>query len=436
MPVVLRESAGSMSLSRKRQLAPGLAHLRWLRWAAVLMQFVIMVGLSLVPGSSVPLTAMLGVLGVMALSNLWLARSAQGQSNPDLLGVVLLGDVLGLTILLWGSGGPANPFSVCYLIQITLAAVLGTGRWLWWVLLGSCLGFAALFLWHVPLPAELGGHGHGHHGGAGSYSVHLELMWIAFALVGTTIAVSVSRLSRALSWEQERREKSARLLGMAALAAGAAHEIGNPLGTIRMAASELERSMRKGNAPSADLQDIQLIELEVVRATSVLKRMASAAGELQGEGMAPAKLAEVFEKVVRDERSGPASIELLLPEEPGTVCWPLGAVAQALSQLLRNAVQVSDGTPVRCEIESHPQRVVVCITDQGPGIDPGVLARVGEPFLSGEASRGMGLGLFIAKSLIEQLGGRLELKRLRPQGTLAWVELPRRVGERSADERN
>lgn len=417
----------------QKQQAPGLALLCWLRWAAVFMQAAIMVGLSMVPGSAVPLAAMLAVLTLIAGSNLWLARQTQVDRSSNLLGAVLLADVLGLTFLLWGSGGPANPFSVFYLIQITLAAVLGTGRWLWLVLLSSCLGFAALFLWHVPLPAELGGHGHGHHGGTGSYSVHLQLMWIAFALVGTTIAISVSRLSKALSWEQERREKSARLLGMAALAAGAAHEIGNPLGTIRMAASELERSMRKGKAPAGDLQDIQLIEQEVVRATSVLKRMASAAGELQGEGMAPAKLADFFRGVAKAEGGELESIELVMPEDAGIVRWPLGAVGQAISQLLRNAVQVSDGRPVRCQVESHAERVEIYISDQGPGMDPELVARVGEPFLSGDASRGMGLGLFIAKSLIEQLQGQLELRRVKPRGTLAWVELPRRVGERGQD---
>lgn len=421
-----------MTNQSKIQQAPGLAHLCWLRWAAVFMQSIIMIGLYLVPGSAVPLKAMLAVLAAIALSNLWLARRTKAQTNSTLLGAILLADVLGLTILLWGSGGPANPFSVFYLIQITLAAVLGTGRWLWGVLLGSCLGFAALFLWHVPLPAELGGHGH--HGGAGSYSVHLQLMWIAFALVGATIAISVSRLSRALSWEQERREKSARLLGMAALAAGAAHEIGNPLGTIRIAASELERSMRTGAAPAQDLEDIQLIEQEVVRATSVLKRMASAAGELQGEGMAPADLAEFFRQLVRAECSEPDAIELLLPDDAGVVRWPLGAVGQAVSQLLRNGVQVSEGQPVRCQVETHPDRIEIYISDQGPGMDAALLARVGEPFLSGDASRGMGLGLFIAKSLIEQLHGQLELKRVKPKGTLAWVELPRRVGERGSHE--
>lgn len=91
---------------------------------------------------------------------------------------------------------------------------------------------------------------------------------------------------------------------------------------------------------------------------------------------------------------------------------------------------------MRCEIESHPERVEIRITDRGPGIDAEILARVGEPFLSGEASRGMGLGLFIAKALIEQLQGRLDIRRLRPRGTLAFVELPRRVGEVGRDERN
>lgn len=420
-----------MIASAQRAYAPGLAHLCRLRWAAVLMQSILLGALSLVGDSQVPMMAMVAVIVATALSNLWLSRQSDLGPESSVIGAVLLADVVALTVLLWGTGGPANPFSVFYLIQVTLAAVLGTSRWLWVVLVASCVGFALLFLWHVPLPAHLGGHGHhGHHGGSsGSYSVHLQLMWIAFALVATTIAISVSRLSKALRWEQERQEKSARLLGMAALAAGAAHEIGNPLGTIRIAASELERSMRKGQAPAGDLEDIQLIELEVTRATSVLQRMASAAGELQGEALAPADLEEFFKSVVRAESEGAGSIELSVKGESGELRWPLGAVRQAFSQLLRNAVQASEGQPVRCEVRAGRDEIEVRIEDKGPGMDLELLARVGEPFLSSGDGRGMGLGLFIAKSLIEQLQGELEIQRLKPCGTLARVQLPRWVGE-------
>lgn len=420
-----------MIASAQRAYAPGLAHLCRLRWVAVVMQSVLLGALSMVPDSQVPMLAMIGVIVATAISNLWLMRQSDLGPESSVIGAVLLGDVLALTVLLWGTGGPANPFSVFYLIQVTLAAVLGTSRWLWMVLVASCVGFALLFLWHVPLPAHLGGHGHhGHHGGSsGSYSVHLQLMWIAFALVATTIAISVSRLSKALRWEQERQEKSARLLGMAALAAGAAHEIGNPLGTIRIAASELERSMRKGQAPAGDLQDIQLIELEVTRATSVLKRMASAAGELQGEALAPADLEEFFQSVVDGESEGEGSILLSFQGERGELRWPLGAARQAFSQLLRNAVQASEGQAVQCQVRAGRDGIEVRIEDRGPGMDPALLARVGEPFLSSGDGRGMGLGLFIAKSLIEQLHGELEIQRVKPRGTLARVQLPRWVGE-------
>lgn len=420
---------------QQQQHAPGVAHLCRLRWVAIFVQLLILLGLSFVDGSKVPLTAMLVVLVTVAASNLWLGRQKGLQGSSPQIGAILLADVVSLTVLLWGTGGPANPFSVFYLVQITLAAVLGAGMWMWAVLLSSCLGFAGLFLWHVPLPAQLGGHGHGgHHGGAGSYSVHLQLMWFAFALVGTAIAVSVSRLSKALLWEQERQEKSARLLGLAALAAGAAHEIGNPLGTIRIAASELERSMKAGDTPPQDLEDIQLIEHEVTRATSVLKRMASAAGELQGEGMAPADLAEFFRGMVADEIGEAGQIELDLPEAAGEVHWPLGAVRQALSQLLRNAVQASEGKKVQCWVRVSEHEVRIRVQDEGPGLDPSLLARVGEPFLSSGkgAGEGMGLGLFIAKSLIEQLQGQLELENRKPRGALAKVVLPRRVGEGQA----
>lgn len=417
-----------MIVSSSREHAPGLSHLCHLRWAAVIMQAMLVIGLSCVSGSQVPTWAMLSVLVATAMSNVWLARQLHLVGSSPIIGAILLVDVLALTVLLWGTGGPANPFSVFYLIHVTLAAVLGTGRWLWLVLLVACTGFALLFLWHVPLPAHLGGHGHHGHGSSGSYSVHLQLMWIAFALVGSTIAVSVSRLSKALIWEQERREKSARLLGMAALAAGAAHEIGNPLGTIRIAASELERSMRKGQAPRADLQDIQLIEQEVTRATSVLQRMASAAGELQGEGLAPADLQGLVKEVVQEEGGAEKGIELFFEGEPGAVRWPVGAVSQALSQLLRNAVQASAGQQVQVTVRASAERIVVAVQDQGPGMSADLLARVGEPFLTSREGQGMGLGLFIAKSLIDQLQGELEITRIKTGGTLARVELPRSVG--------
>lgn len=411
----------------EREQPPGIAHLCTSRWVALLMQGGVLLGLSQVEGARVPWAPLLSVLLLIALSNWWLARQKGISPRSSTIGALLLIDVVALTILLWGTGGPANPFSVSYLVQVTLAAVLATGPWMWSVLLASCLGFATLFWWHVPLPPALGGHGH--HGGQGSYSVHLQLMWLAFALVGSAIAISVSRLSRALAWEQERQEKSARLLGMAALAAGAAHEIGNPLGTIRIAASELERDMKKKGSDAEQLADIELIGQEVTRASAVLQKMASAAGELQGEGLAPSGVRDFVNSLLEEEGCAHEQVVLEIEGGEATLRWPLAAVRQALSQLLRNAIQASAGKPVRCRVISDAQRVQISFEDQGPGMNPDLLSRVGEPFLTTREGTGMGLGLFIAKSLIEQLRGRLELRRGAQGGTVAWVELPREVGE-------
>lgn len=411
----------------EREQPPGIAHLCASRWAALLMQGGILLGLSRVEGARVPWAPLLSVLLLTAVSNGWLARQKGISPRSSTIGALLLVDVFALTVLLWGTGGPANPFSVSYLVQVTLAAVLASGPWMWSVLLASCLGFALLFWWHVPLPPALGGHGH--HGGQGSYSVHLQLMWLAFALVGTAIAISVSRLSRALAWEQDRQEKSARLLGMAALAAGAAHEIGNPLGTIRLAASELERDMKQKQNDADQLADIELIGQEVTRASAVLQKMASAAGELQGEGLAPAGVRDFVRSLLEEEGCSEEQVIVEIEGGDAILHWPLAAVRQALSQLLRNAIQASAGNAVRCRVKSDASSVQFCFEDQGPGMDPELLSRVGEPFLTTREGSGMGLGLFIAKSLIEQLRGRLELRRRAEGGTAAWVELPLEVGE-------
>lgn len=380
---------------------------------------VFRVGFHLLAGAAV-VAAMLGgrdpaevgwLLGplLVAAGSSWFAR------RVGLLALLLF-DAAVLTVLLSQFGGAANPFTLMYFVQVTLAAVIlrpfGAGA----VVVGTSLGYGCLFL-------SGGGHAHGH----GDYSSHLQGMWIAFTVTSALVGGFVSRLSQALLREREQRARSARLLGLTTLAAGAAHEIGNPLGTIKLVAHDLEKELRsEGHEEWSD--DVRVVLDEVERARRVLEQLASSAGELNGEGLTELRPSDLM--VAVRERLGGAGERMRLagelPDAPLEL--PVHATAQAVAQLVRNGLEASeDGTSVGVGLRTDATWLEVLVEDRGTGMSPEILDRAGEPFFSTKAvGSGMGLGLFLVRSLAEQLGGGLTLSSTPGRGTTVRFRVPRR----------
>lgn len=392
-----------------------------LRWFGLLAQLVTIGAVVVRWQPELPFLIMFVLLGMGVVSNLALSHWRR-LCGETVLGATVVLDILLLTGLLGLSGGPANPFSVLFTVQVVLAAMITHGFWTWMAVATSSLGFGALFFANLPLPVELGGHAHGMT--AGSYSAHLEGMWFAHTLAAGIIAIFVSALSRRLRQERERRERTARLLGLASLAAGAAHEIGNPLGTIRIAAGELARELSAEGIPEAKLEDLALINREVERARVVLRRLTSAAGELEGECPVPIDVGELLKSVVKSiANSDPVQLEL--PVENIIARWPVQALSQVVTQLLRNALQADRvGAPVNCLLQILKGGVLLEVSDRGQGMSADVLARVGEPFFTTRPGSGMGLGVFIARSLVEHLGGWLDIQSQLGEGTKVSIWLP------------
>lgn len=406
------------SLSRRE-----LARLRWLALGAQALTIIIAGGVWEVTWPYLPLLALLG-LGV--LTNLALPR-IKTWSSLAVVGVTLLLDVALLTGVLALTGGPANPFSILYLVHVMLGAIATTAPWTWSVVGLSSLGFGLLFFVSVPLPQELGGHAmHAHHG---AYSAHLQGMWIAYTLTAAVIAGFVSRLAQALRQERENRSRASQLLSLATLAAGAAHEIGNPLATIRVAASELERELARQGASADVLDDLELIGAEVARVHGVLNRMSQGAGELVGETPTATELAQLLARAVQQLGAAGQRVELHCDRPGQVVQWPVEAASQAIAQILRNAVEASpEGARVRCATRLEADGVEIEIVDVGTGMTEETLERMGEPFFSTKADRGTGLGVFIARSLIDHLHGRIVVQSSWGKGTRVRVWLPLGVG--------
>ncbi len=422
-----------MPLARAAQ-APGLIKLRWLvrmHWAAIVGQTAIVLGAHLwvVP---LPLSPLLALVALQAAANLalrvWLARAS--HVSDAALAAVMLFDSLVLTLLLHLSGGHHNPFSTMLLVNVALSAILLPPRWSWAQFAFSLVAFGALFF-----VRELAPFGAPEH--AAIMTLHLEGMWVAFALAALLIVTIVQRVTRALGARQaelerarslgERREK---LASLATLAAGAAHELATPLGIIAVAAKELERSMPRNGAGAEVEADLALIRSQVVRCRDILHQMAAQAGENAGEPLVTVPAGE-WVAAALDGLPERERVEATAP--PGPACLVRGpprGLARVLKVLVRNALEASPpDRPVRVEAGRSGREVVLEVVDRGAGMAPEVLARAGEPFFTTkEPGAGTGLGLFLARALVEQLGGRLTLESAPGRGTTARIALPAAEG--------
>lgn len=409
--------------------------LPWLvtvRWAGVLAQVAAVVAGAQGLTDAQRLPAPLVLIGLSALSNIWLSWRL-GRRLPVAMaagGWLVGADVAILSWLLHDAGGVLNPVSIFYLVYIVLAALVLDRIWAWVVTALSIGGYGLLFL----APSDevaLAGTMHPEIG------LHVRGMWLAFAATSFIVAVLVARLAsliarrdRALADLQERAARDARLAAMSTLAAGAAHELSTPLGTIAVAARELERSLA-GAASPEQRDDATLIRAEVERCRRLLHDMAGRFSEPLGEGAEPATISAAIDAAIaglpRGER---ARVLVTTADDARQVHWPPNAVRRALVNLIRNALQAStpDGVVRVTATDDAGGMVRFEIVDPGVGMAPDVLARVGEPFYTTKPQgEGTGLGFFVARSTIEQLGGTLTLRSHPGEGTTVSVVLPARL---------
>ncbi len=395
-----------------------------LRWGAIAGQVVTILAVSRWMGADLPLGPMFAIVALELVTNIASVTLAHSHRpvHEWWSGAVMALDTILLTGLLFYSGGPFNPFSFLYLVQISLAAVILPARWTWALAGLALVGSGFLFLKNRPLSFE--GMGHAEH-----MSVHLRGMWIAFGVAAIFIVYFLLRVRRALA-EREldltaaqnlalRQEK---LASLATLAAGAAHELSTPLSTIAIVAKELERQV---SGSAGILDDVRLIRSEVDRCRTILEHMATEAGASTGEspkaidvrGLIDVSLKTIRERPgVRVEVDGASACTVMVPER---------AVSQAIASLIKNAQDASE-SEVEVIASADARNARIEVRDRGQGMSDEILKRIGEPFFTTKpAGRGMGLGLFLARTVLERVGGELKFSSTPGQGTVATVTLPR-----------
>jgi len=409
--------------------SPWGVNFRWLvrlRFGAVLGQVVVIAVVRLGLHIALPLLALTAILLLELLLNAWaMLLVRRGTSiREGHVTVSVGGDLLLFSALLFFSGGPANPFSFLYLIHIALAAIVLSPRASFALVTAALACSLGLFWLNVPLP-----HDHARH--MQEYSWHMRGMWVAFGLAACFIVYFIQRVLRELRLiEQqlaESREKASRseaVAALAMLAAGAAHELASPLSTIAVASGEL-----LGHVPvtsdNAARDDVLLIRSQVERCRQILEQLAVEAGQAQASSFGELTWQAVLDKALAGldrER-----LQIAAPEaEPPRLRGSLTAIARAIRNLVSNAIDASPTEAVvRLSVESEAGGLAFTVEDEGKGMSESVLARAREPFFTTKApGKGMGLGLFLASSVAEQMGGRLELSSRSGGGTRAKLVLP------------
>ncbi len=409
--------------------------IRWilrLRWGTVIAEAATVLVAAFVLQIPLETAHIAAVIAVTASSNAALHFWRRGNRPLPrfAVGALLLGDTALLTTLLYLSGGPSNPFTSLYLVYVTLAALALGMRWASALVVAAAAGYGGLFFAHVPVCVL----DHDHHGDAG-LPLHLQMMWVAFLVTGTIVAYFVSCLARslrerdaALALAQRVATRNENLLSLSTLAAGAAHELGTPLATIAVATRELERTgMREGSASD----NLRLIRDAVDRCRHIVLQMGGRSAEGLGEVPQPASIQAVLVELRERATVGcasPFSVDIH-PLVPAEVSVPREGLVQALTSLVRNAIDASaPGGRVQVRVLVEQRSLRFDVEDEGVGIASEVLRRLGEPFFTTKpVGHGMGLGLFLARAFAERWNGRLSIDSAIGRGTRASLEIP--VGE-------
>jgi two-component system sensor histidine kinase RegB len=411
-----------------------------LRWLAVIGQTTAVLVVYLGLDYELPIWACLAVIGLTAWLNVALRlrfRMTQ-RIEPDRAAWLLAFDIAELAILLFLTGGLENPFAFLFLGPVLLSAAALPPRLT--LMLG---GFAAacatvLIFIHYPLPwdadqpLELPA--------IYTMGVWLSLL-LAIGFIGAyawQLTEEARQLADALAATELVLAREQHLSQLDGLAAAAAHELGTPLSTITVIATELERGMAK-DSPHAD--DVKLLREQAQRCRGILAKLTQLSASAEPFDRMP--LSALIEEAVAPHRNFGVAIKVM--REPHEAAEPVGrrnpVILYGLGNLLENAVDFA-GQQVDVTAEWSTDEIILTINDDGPGFAPEIMERIGEPYVTGRRhlrhsvdveAGGLGLGLFIAKTLLERSGAKLVFSnRVAPaQGACVRVRWARADFEES-----
>lgn len=390
---------------------------------------------------------LIGVALAMAAATVftfWRLGRPWPVTDPEYFAQLLL-DVASLGALLYFSGGATNPFISYLLVPLSIAAaILPSVYTVALALIGVGI-YSALLFFYQPLAifqpdaADLAAHvamGHMPAAGTPRLNAHIFGMWCNFAISSLLITYVVARMAATVREQQAELNRhredtlhNEQLLAVATLAAGTAHELGTPLGTMTVLLDDMR-------SDDAGLQgDIELLKQQVTTCRTTLKNLVntaqshsdqSAAGGSDAPHQTPSTLTDALHRLLeRWQVLRPrAAYQLQLHRtEPAPRLLVDETLQQAIINLLNNAADTDSG-PIDISADWDDTWITLHIRDRGPGIALELADKLGKPFVTTKHGKGLGLGLFLSHATIERHGGDIRLFNHPDGGTDAVLRLP------------
>ena len=414
-----------------------------IRWIAIAGQVTALVVVRYGLGWELPIVPALAAVAASVLLNLALAfRHPPSGRLGDAEAAAYLGfDVLQLAALLYLTGGLTNPFALLVLGPVAVSATVLSRRAtaaLCALVIACASGLAVRYL---PLPWDA-------EGGPALPDLYVAGTWAAVA-IGTVFlaayAASVANQGRqmqdALAATQLALAREQRVSALGALAAAAAHELGSPLSTIAVTTKEL---LREVPADDPIAEDLRMLQAESDRCREILAelgRRPDAAGVGDGEPWQAMPLSALVESAAGPHRNERVRLTVEKVPQDGTpepVVRHSPEFLHGVGNILQNALQFA-GRDVWVTLAWDAHTVRVTVRDDGRGFAPAVLDVIGEPYISSRGGEHLGLGIFIAQTLLAETGGRLSCRNARatesrPAGAEVDIVWPRATLETASGQ--
>lgn len=413
------EEARTLLPSRVRPLRIGT--LVGLRWLAVIGQTIGVVFVDFGLSYPLPLMQCIGLILLSVLLNLWLVFRFGAAYRPSAsVATVLLGyDCLQLGGLLALTGGLQNPFSLLLLAPVSVSATTLPQRSTF-ILAGLVIVIASVLgAWHLPLPWDPGQQ-------IVFDRIYVIGIWVSLicgvvfvAAYTNQVAHEARQLADALAATELALSRREQLSALDGLAAAAAHELGTPLSTIALAAKEMLPDM----PPGPLREDVELIISQSARCRAILSKLRNLGAD-SGDPFAEVRFSELLAEVARphQEQGKAVTITQASTTSAEPVFRRSVGLLYGLGNLIENAVHFAKSA-VTIEAGWDKSTISVTIADDGPGFPPELITRLGEPYLTTRARNpeksepgGLGLGIFIAKTLLERTGAHLSFENETPEG--------------------
>ncbi|HEY1301809.1 MAG TPA: ActS/PrrB/RegB family redox-sensitive histidine kinase [Stellaceae bacterium] len=428
-PPTPTEPAAGLGRISLRTLVP-------IRWVAIAGQALTLLFVHYGLGFRLPLLPAFAVVAGSALLNivLILARRIATRLGERYAATYLGYDILQLAILLYLTGGLQNPFAILILAPVTVAATALGRRSVIVLSVFAIAAISGLTEWHLPLPWR---------GVPPVFPVELAVgIWAALVLATVFIAAytwsvaqEARRLRDAVAATQLALAREQRVSAVGALAAAAAHELGSPLATIAVVARELALDLP---ADSPYAEDAGLLLSQSERCREILAGLARQPEEDGGSPYTSLPISALVEaagalshnartRLIFAAAGSSAEQEPLVRRSP--------EIMHGLGNFIQNAVQFAR-REVSVTTFWDADKVTVEVADDGPGFPLNLLGRLGEPYVSTRAGDGnhMGLGIFIAQSLLERSGARVTFENLAEGGAhiaISWKRANLETTERT-----